>query len=414
VDEHNWAGNYRYRATSIERPASLTELQDLVARSRRIRALGSRHSFTGIADTDGVLVRLDGLPQELTIDDEAHQVTVPAGMCYGELALALEERGLALPNLASLPHISVAGALVTGTHGSGDGQGPLSVSVAAVEIVGPDGTLRRVERGEEDFGGSVVSLGALGVVVRVTLDVVPSFELRQTVYTGLPWSTVLAEFDAVMRSGYSVSLFTDWSGDAIPQVWLKGDTSPPSFFGAQRATRPMRVVPGADPEAATEQDGLAGRWLHRLPHFRMGFTPSNGAELQSEYLLPRSCAGAAIEVTRALGDRIAQVVQIAEVRTIAADDQWLSGSFGVDTVGLHFTWRPDELAVSGLLPALEAALLPFGARPHWGKCFAAARRELTDRYPRWGYFTVLRDRCDLDDTFGNAFLDRVLGPRFPR
>jgi alditol oxidase len=414
VDERNWAGNYRYAAASIERPRSLEQLQSLVASSRRIRALGSRHSFNGIADTEGVLVSLDGLPLELTVDEGAGQATVSAALRYGELALALEERGFALHNLASLPHISIAGALATGTHGSGDAQGPLSAAVAAVELVGPDGEVRRVARGDRDFGGSVVSLGAVGIAVRITLDLQPSFDLRQTVYTGLPWGTVLADFDAVMGSGYSVSLFTNWTGDQVAQTWVKGEESPPDLFGAPRATRRLHIAPGGDSSAVTDQGGESGRWLHRLPHFRMGFTPSSGAELQSEYLVPRRQAGEAIGAMRSLGDRIAAAVIVAEVRTIAADDQWLSGSFGEDTVGLHFTWRPDEKGVYAVLPAMEAALLPLGARPHWGKCFAATRTELAPLYPHWQDFRLLRDRWDPYDTFGNAFLDRAFGPRFPK
>lgn len=414
MDERSWAGNHRYEAASIERPGSLEELQELVAGSRRVRALGSRQSFNGIGDTEGVLVSLQNLPPELSIDEDAAQATVSAGTRYGELAVALEERGLALHNLPSLPHISVAGALATGTHGSGVAHGPLSSAVAAVDLMGPGGEVRHVVRGEPDFGGSVVSLGAVGIALRVTLDLVPSFQLRQTVYTRLPWDTVLAEFDAVMSSGYSVSLFTSWTGERLAQVWLKGEQSPPDFFGARRATERVHFAPRGDAGAVTAQDGQPGPWLHRLPHFRMGHMPSSGAELQSEYLVPRDRAAEAIETMRALGDRIAAAVVVAEVRTIAADDQWLSGSFGRDTVGLHFTWRPDEAAVAVLLPAVEAALLPLGARPHWGMCFAATRLELAPLYPRWQEFGLLRDRWDPDDTFGNAFLDRAFGARFPK
>ena len=408
--DKNWAGNHTYRAT-VERPRSVLEVQKLVAREPRVRALGSRHSFTDITDTDGVLVSLAELPTAVVVDERTRTARVTGRAAYGEVATQLEATGWALANLASLPHISVAGAVATGTHGSGVGNGSLATAVAALDIVGPDGWLRTVSRGDADFDGSVVALGALGVVTALTLDIEPSYAVRQDLYTGLPWETLAANFDAVTSDAYSVSLFTRWEDDGIYQVWRKsrGSDAPADFFGAPPATSTLHMIDGGSAEAVTEQGGVVGRWLDRLPHFRMQFTPSKGEELQSEYLVPRGRALEAIDALRGLRDRMAPLLQTCELRTVAADDQWLSSAYGQDVVGIHFTWLQEEPAVYAVLPAMEEALLPLGARPHWGKCFVAGAAQLAPLYPRFADFRALRDRVDPGRKFGNDFLDRVIG-----
>lgn len=407
--EHNWAGNFAYTATRIARPATVAELRRVVADNARVRALGSRHSFNDIADTTGVLVSLDALPADLVLD--GNQVSVSAGTRYGILAEALAEHGRALPNLASLPHISIAGAIATATHGSGVRNGCLATAVSAVELVDASGALRRIARGDEEFPGSVVALGALGVVTRVTVDTLPAFQVRQDVYPDVPWSAVLADLDAVLASGYSVSLFTDWTGDRLSQVWIKStDTVPPAdLYGARPSPVPLHMIPGESVSAVTEQGGVPGPWLDRLPHFRLGHKPSSGQELQSEYLVPRDSAVTALTRLRALGERIAPLLHVSEIRAVAADDLWLSGAYGHDVLAIHFTWRLAPTQVARLLPDLESALLPLGARPHWGKCFAATARDLAPRYPRWTDFAELRRRHDPNGKFGNTYLDRVLG-----
>lgn len=409
--ERNWAGNITYRAQGVARPAGVEELQALVAGSERVRALGSRHSFTDLTDTDGILVALSDLPQELEVDEAAGTVTVGAGQDYGTVGAALETRGWALANLASLPHISVAGAVATGTHGSGDGLRSLAAAVAAVELVGPDGELRTVARGDAAFEGSVVALGALGVVTRLTLDVEPSYTMRQDVYTEMPWHVVESEFDAITSSADSVSLFTRLDHRGVLQVWRKSRSgeAPGELFGSRRATGPMHMLDGAPAESVTDQSGTHGPWLDRLPHFRREFTPSRGEELQSEYLVDRSVALDALAALRQLEPRFADVLQVVEIRTVAADELWLSSSHQRPTVGFHFTWLLDEPAVYAVLPAIEAALLPLGARPHWGKCFVATADDLAPLYPRWDDFRRLRAAADPGGKFGNAFLDTVIG-----
>ena len=368
--ETNWAGSHTYRSR-IERVRSVEHLQEVVAAAPRVRALGSRHSFTDLTDItdvdDGVLVSLDDLPTRVDVDPATRTARVTGRAAYGDVATALQAEGWALGNLASLPHISVAGAVATGTHGSGIGNGSLATAVASLDLVGPDGELRTVGRGDTDFDGSVVALGALGVVTSVTLDVEPTYDVRQEVRTGLSWETLASGLDAVIGSAYSVSLFTRWGDAGIDQVWLKsrGDEAPPRPVGAPAATT-LHMFADGDTQAVTVQGGVPGPWLDRLPHFQMAFTPSRGEELQSEYLMPREHALTAIERMRGLREHLAPVLQVSELRTVAADDLWLSGSYGHDVVAVHFTWSRDADRVYAVLPAIEAALLPLGARPHWG------------------------------------------------
>jgi alditol oxidase len=408
--ERNWAGNYTYRAQAVRRPRSVDELQALVATQDRIRALGTRHSFTDVADTDGTLVSLEDIPLTLQIDEARPSVTVSGGTSFHTLNQRLDRQGWALATLASLPHISVAGAIATGTHGSGRHVQSLAGMVSGLEMVQPDGELRRVQRGEPDFEGSVVNLGALGVVIRVTLDIVPTFDMWQVVWLDLPWDTVSTDFDALMSSGYSVSLFTDWTGTAVSQVWVKGlaDMPHPELHPARRAGSAVHMIPGMSSRAVTGQLGALGPWYERLPHFRASFTPSSGAELQSEYLVPVAQASAAISGLRAGAERFAALLQVSEIRTVAADDLWLSGAYATDVVALHFTWHRDPAAVHAVLPELERILLPLGARPHWGKCFTASRSDLAAAYPAIDRFRQLRDRSDPTRKFDNAFLHRVL------
>lgn len=410
----NWAGNYAYRARAVHAPVTVAELQELVARLPQVRVLGSRHSFTGIADAPE-LITLERLPREVTVDRERSTVTCDGAIRYGELAGELARQGLALANLASLPHIAVAGAVATATHGSGDGNGNLATAVAGLEIVSSDGELHTVARGDADFDGLVVGLGAVGAVTRITLEVEPAFEVSQRVFEGLAWEQLLEHLDAIMASGYSVSLFTRW-GDAVEQVWVKRrvdrESEPPDglFYGAAPATEDRHPIVGLDSVHCTPQLGRPGPWPDRLPHFRLGFTPSSGAELQSEYLVSRRYAASAIEAVRRLGAGLGPLTQVSEIRTVAADGLWMSPQYGQDTVAIHFTWKPDEPAVRRALVELERELAPFAARPHWGKLFLADAGTIRRLYERVDDFARLIERFDPRGAFVNAWLEqRVLG-----
>ncbi|HEV7956201.1 MAG: FAD-binding protein [Microbacteriaceae bacterium] len=410
----NWAGNLNYAAASFHRPQSVDELSEVVAAAPLARALGSRHSFNHIADTTGAHISLERMPAELTIDQAARTVTVNAGARYGEFAERLDAAGFAVHNLASLPHISVAGAIATGTHGSGDSNPSLAAAVAGVEMVKADGTLVVMRRGEPDFDGVVVALGMLGILTRISLDIVPAFKVRQDVYENLAWSSLADNFDAITSSAYSVSLFTHWGDEGITQAWRKSRVDAAAdlddrFFGATRAKREMHPLPDVSAENTTQQLGVAGPWWDRLPHFRLGFTPSNGEELQSEYLMPRRHALAAVEAIRGIAARLRPHLFVSELRTMAADDLWLSPALHEDCAGIHFTWRQHIPEVSALLPLVDAALAPFDARPHWGKVFETDRDRLAELYPKLPVFRDLAARMDPDAVFRNDFVDRWIG-----
>ncbi len=411
----NWAGNLTYRAARLHRPTSVAEVQEIVSRSPRVKALGSRHCFNDVADTTGDLVSLEDLQDDVAFDlpggDAPGVAWVPGGMQYGRLLPELARRGYALHTLASLPHITVAGATATGTHGSGNRNGSLSTSVVGLELVRSDGELVTLGPGSPDLPGAVVHLGALGVVTRIGLRVQPTFSVRNNVYLGLTWERLAADLDGVADAAYSVSVFTNWH--EITSVWVKSrvdelETAPEEFFGARSATVPTHMLPDTPVENLTQQLGVPGEWHERLPHFQVGFTPSRGEELQSEYFVPREHARTAVEALRALAPRLAPLLMAGEIRTVAADELWLSPAYGTDVLALHFTWLRDQPGVRAVLPAIEEALAPCDARPHWGKLFTTGAAELDRLYPRLGDFRALVRRYDPRGAFRNDFLDRTV------
>jgi alditol oxidase len=406
---YNWARNYRYRARRVHRPTSLDEVSELVRRLRRVRILGSRHSFTDIADADE-LISLERLPHDVALDRAARTVSFGGAMRYGELARHLNDHGVALANLASLPHISVAGAVATATHGSGVSLGNLATSVAALQIITSGGEVVACRRGEADFDGIVVGLGALGAVTRLTLDVEPAFDVSQRVYEDLSWQTLFDHFDEIAAMGYSVSFFTAW-GDAVDQIWVKrrsngGDDDGGDLFGAPQAAGQRHPIRGMDPSNCTPQLGLPGEWSDRLPHFGLQHVPSAGDEIQSEFLVPRRHGLEAIEALRDLAHRFRPLVQVTELRLVAADHLWMSPQYETDTLGIHFTWVRDEPAVRAVLPDVEAALEPFGTRPHWGKVFAADAARIATNYRRHRDFVALVERMDPRGAFRNPWFER--------
>jgi alditol oxidase len=415
----NWARNYAYRAASLFEPASVTEVQQLLPTLSRAKALGARHSFNSIADTTGTQISLSRF-KAVSLDnaDDAYPTaTVGAGVTYGELAPVLHQSGFAVPNLASLPHISVVGACATATHGSGSANQCLSTAVSAIDLVTASGELLHLSRTENPdiFPGAVVGLGALGIVTSLTLDLVPSFQVEQIVFENLPFHELERSLIDIFSAGYSVSLFTDWQQHRASQAWIKrklsdsADIPPPpeTFFGASRQTAKLHPLPRHSAENCTEQL-IPGPWHERLPHFRMDFTPSSGAELQSEYFVPLADGFNAINAVEELRDRITPLLFITELRTVAADNLWLSMAYARDSLAIHFTWRPEPEAVLAILPLIEAQLAPFAARPHWGKLFTASDATLRQLYPRLNSFRELASRLDPRGTFRNEFLAALL------
>ena len=409
----NWAGNVTYGTREIDEASTGDAVRRCVKAHQRMKVLGTRHSFNGIADSTDRFVAVSGL-NDVSIDAEAKTVTVGAGITYGQLAPVLHQQGWALHNMASLPHISVAGSISTGTHGSGETNGSLASAVSAIEFVSATGEFERLSRATdgETFRGAVVGLGALGVITRVTLDIQPAYMMRQHVYENMPLAEVTEHFDAIQASGYSVSLFWDWQGSRINAVWIKSrvDASTPfdapaRFHGATRAATNLHPIADLSAEHCTEQLGAVGPWHERLPHFRMGFMPSAGRELQSEYVVPRRNAVDAILAVETLKDQIGPHLLVTEIRAIAADDLWMSPACGQDSIAIHFTWKPNWDAVSQLMPRIERALAAYRARPHWGKLFTMTPVTLRSIYPNLPAFVALAKRYDPQGKFRNAFLN---------
>ena len=390
-------------------------MQEIVANAASVHVLGSRHSFNDIADSSE-LISLENLPAEVVVDHQAHTVSLGGGVKYGNLAKTLNEEGVALHTLASLPHISVAGAVATATHGSGVTCGNLATAVAGLSIVTSSGEIIKASRGDPDFDGLVVGLGALGAVTRITLDVQPAYEVKQQVFEGLSWKALYDHFDEITSCGYSVSIFTRW-GQTNEQVWVKSRMDEPDrvggdLFGAGAATVERHPIIELDPTACTPQLGRPGLWSDRLPHFRMGHTPSSGEEIQSEYLVPRRHALGAIEAVRALAGSIRPILLVSEIRRVAADRLWMSMNGEEDSVAIHFTWKREPEAVQVMVAQIEEALTQFEARPHWGKVFHADAAALAPLYQRHSDFVRLVERLDPRGAFRNAWLKaHVLGEK---
>jgi xylitol oxidase len=411
----NWAGNIEYSSERVFSAETLEQVREFVKQQSRLKVLGTRHCFNTIADSEHGFLSLKSMDKVLALDPVARTVTVGAGMTYGRLAPEINRQGFALHNLASLPHISVAGSCGTATHGSGEKNGNLATAVAGLQIVTAAGDIVELSRAQdgETFRGAVVGLGALGVVTSVTLDIEPSFAMRQYVYENMPMTKLATNFDAIQSSAYSVSLFTGWRNHRIDEIWIKSRVDkapvfgvPAEFFGAKPTAQNRHPIAGISAENCTQQMGVPGPWYKRLPHFRMEYMPSAGKELQAEYFVPRRNGVEAILAVERLRDQVSPHLRISEIRTIAADDLWMSPCYKQDCVAIHFTWNQDWPAVSQLLLLIERELAPFRARPHWGKLFATAPAELKSIYERMPDFIELSEEFDPQGKFRNEFLSK--------
>ena len=407
----NWSGTVTFQDSHSYSPATMEELAKIVAKEGNIRARGSAHCFNAIADTSAASVTFENMTQEIVIDKDRAIVTVPAGMKYGELAVALHDRGWALHNMASLPHISVAGAIATATHGSGVGNGNLATAVRGLEIVLPDGNIKTVTSQDPDFAGFVVGLGLVGIVSKVELAIEPTFNVEQTVYRGMSRETYAANLDEIMSLAYSVSYFTTWAAAGGGEVWAKfrsGVKAPADLFEAYPATSNRHPLPGLNPEPCTEQMAVSGPWHLRLPHFKMEFTPSAGDEIQSEFFIDRKDAPAAIAALEKIAPQINEILWVTEIRAIAADNLWMSPHYQRDSIGIHFTWKKVDAAYE-IVKVVEALLAPFKYRPHLGKVFSASPEYLKSVMPKMDDFKKLVQQIDPANKFGNAFTDNLLG-----
>src|SRR5450631_2135901 len=413
----NWAGNLTFSTSNVFYPKTVAEVQTLIKKCDRLRGLGTRHCFNTIADSKYNLVSSNNLNNILTLDTDNHTGTVEGGIKYGELSPWLDKKGFALHNLASLPHISVAGSITTATHGSGVKNGNLSTAVRGLEMVTADGSLVNFskEKDGEIFDAVIVSLGAVGMISQVTLAVQPTFTMRQQVFVKMPMARLKDHFNEIVSAGYSVSLFTDWQSEFINEVWIKEKVNPEieyksmeEFYGAKAAIKDLHPIIELSAENCTPQMGKPGPWYERLPHSKMGFTPSSGKELQSEYFVPQRNAVEAILAIQKMGKQIGPHLFISEIRTIAADELWLSPCRNQHSVTIHFTWKQEWDEVKKLLPMIEKELAPFKARPHWGKLFTMSATVLESRYEKLDDFKKLSASFDPKGKFRNEFLNGTI------
>jgi len=412
VPRTNWSGNYHYSTSKVFQPTTVTEVQDAVRSVTSVRALGTRHCFNDIADSQVAQISTLKL-KDISIAPDGHSVTVGAGIRYGDLAGVIDAKGYALHNLASLPHISVGGATATATHGSGRHNGNLATQVLAIEFVAADGTVHTLSRDKDGdrFLGAVVGLGSIGIVTHVTLALQPRFEVTQVVYQDLPFSELEHHFGDIMGAGYSVSIFTDWQRGLAGELWIKrrvdqgGASTPPAlFYNAKLATKKLHPIPDHPAEACTDQLNVPGPWYDRLPHFKLNFTPSSGQELQTEFFVPFERAYEAVRAVETLRDKITPHLFITELRAIAADDLWMSMAYKRPSLAIHFTWKPETPAVINLLPQIEAKLAPFQARPHWGKVYSMNISQIQPLYPRIDDFRALTREFDPKGKFRNKYI----------
>ena len=406
----NWAGNYTFKAENLYDPGTVEEVQELVKKLGQQKALGSKHCFNDIADSPKNQVSTINLNKVVGLNKDAKTLTVEAGARYGDFSKELHKQGFALHNLASLPHITVAGACATATHGSGVSNGNLATAVQAIELVMPNGELKNLDKSHPDFYGVVVGLGAFGIITKLTLEVQDTFAVQQNVFLDLPLATLESNFDAIMSSGYSVSLFTDWRDKKVSEVWIKQKVKEDpiqmetDFYGAKAASKNIHPILALSAESCSEQMGVPGPWYDRLPHFKMEFNPSAGDELQSEFFIPQKNAVAAILAIEKLNEKIFPHLLISEIRTIAADEFWMSPCYHQDSVAIHFTWKPHTKEVMELIPKIEKILAAFNGKPHWGKLFTMDPVDLHPLYEKYPEFLALVKKYDPERKFDNHYL----------
>ena len=416
TERRNWGRNIIFKAKNLEEPASVEELQELMSKTGFKKGLGSTHSYNDIADSPLTQISLRKLNKIISVDESSSTVTIEGGIKYEELAPQLHERGFALHNLASLPQVTVAGACATGTHGSGTENGSLAVAVREMEICLTDGQLINFNRenNPDIFDGMVVSLGGLGIITRMVLDIEPTYDARQDIFLDLPLENVIENFDEIMSSGYSVCLFTKWQNDIVDQAWVKRRVDQPlddlgmDFFDGKMCDRNIHPIIDMSAEACTDQMGRVGPWYDRLPHFRINAMPSAFDELQSEFFVHIEHAAEAMRAIARIGDKFLPYLYISEIRTIAADNLWMSQFYKRATVAIHFTWKSNWPEVQKLLPLIEGALAPFSIRPHWGKLYTINTKTIQESYERFPDFLELLRTYDPEGRFRNAYLNRIV------
>jgi L-gulonolactone oxidase len=426
----NWAGTVRAEVTAVS-PADVAAVQqsvaDASAAGRRIKPIGAGHSFTAIGATDHTQLRLDRLSGVLRADRESGLVTVLAGTRLHELNEALWHLGLAMPNLGDVDVQSISGAISTGTHGTGAKLGGLATQVHALQLVLADGTLREVDAASDPdlFAAARVGLGALGVIVTVTLQCVPAFALAAA-EAPAPLDVVLADLDESVAANdhfefywfpHTRRVLTKRNNRVLPDTRLRplgrlrhavdDEFLANTLFDAvnKLTTRRPALIPRANAIAAR---ALSARdYIDRS--YRVFASPRRVVFREMEYAVPRAAVPQVLaEIERYLARSGEQVGFPVEVRFAAADDIWLSTAYGRESgyVAVHQYHRRNHEAY---FRAVEAIARDVDGRPHWGKLHWRDADSLRETYPHLDDFAALRDKLDPQRLFGNAYLTQVLG-----
>ena len=427
-----WAGNRSCSPAAFERPADRDGVSAAIARAaaagRTVRAVGAGHSFSDIALTDGTMLHLGALDRVLDADRASGLVHVEAGITLHALNRRLLELGLAFPNLGDIDAQALAGALATATHGTGATLGNISTTVAAMEIAGPDGTVRTLTESDGDLlRAARVSLGSLGVVVAVTLRCVPAFRLHG-VDAPMPLDEVLANLDLHVDSN---DHFEFWTFPHSPVAITRTNNrteAPLAPMGRARewvgevlldnhAFHALNLLAWRAPRLIPRINRLAGAATSTRERvdwsFRIFASPRLVRFVEMEYALPREHAREALLATKAILERHPVSFPI-ELRFVAADDALLSPSHARETayIAVHNFHRMETDAP---FRDVEALMARFGGRPHWGKRSFLTAAELAPRYPRWDAWAAARDELDPDRRFASAWTERVLtGTSSPR
>ncbi|MGW6979712.1 D-arabinono-1,4-lactone oxidase [Streptomyces sp. NPDC054932] len=425
----NWAGNITATPTRVVSPASVGELQEAVRRAAedglRVKAVGTGHSFTAAAATDGVLVRPQALAGILSIDRAAGTVTVAAGTVLRDLNRALAAEGLSLTNMGDIMEQTVSGATSTGTHGTGRDSASIAAQIRGLELVTADGRLLNCSDKEnpEVFAAARVGIGALGIVTAITFAVEPVFFLSAR-EEPMGFERVTAEFEQHFAENEHFEFY--WfphtgncntkrnnrsQGPAAPpgpvSAWIEDELLSNGLFQAVNSLG--RAVPATIPSIArVASRALSARTYTDIP-YKVFTSPRRVRFVEMEYALPREQVVEALRELRAMVDRSGLRISFpVEVRTAPADDITLSTASGRETayIAVHmYKGTPYQ----SYFTAAERIFTAHGGRPHWGKVHTRDAGYFAEVYPRFGEFTALRDRLDPNRVFGNDYLRRVLG-----
>lgn len=428
----NWAREQSCSPSAIERPASLDELREVVARTaaagKRVRASASGHSFTDIALTDDIMVRLDRLRAPLGFDAETGRLKVEAGIVLGELNRLLDEHGVAFANLGDIDRQTIAGSVSTGTHGTGERFQNVSAQIVGFELVTADGSVVEIDESEPELlRAARVGLGALGIIYSVTIATVPAFTLHR-VDNPKPLDETLSRLDELNAANDHFEFYVFPYTDVALCRESKRTSEPPAprhpalvyaqevmleNWGGQILALAGRHFPSRVPRISRLAASGVGRSTKIDRSYKVFASERRIRFTEMEYAVPREHAREAFERVLRVAERPELAVGYPiEVRFVAADDSYLSPSYERDTcyIAVHqdrkMEWEP-------YFRAVEDVLRELGARPHWGKRHFRTAEELRELYPRWDDFQAARRRLDPGGVFTNAYTDRVLGPVEP-